>query len=93
VKLAATDAACSISTMQVGAVPEHAPDQPANSEPGSGSAVSGTSPPANSSRSQILSQSSLATVLVTEPDPVPMLDTSSENVDGSGVPKKPEPGA
>ncbi len=75
-KVAVTDFAASIVTMH-GPVPEQAPLQPVNVEPGSGVAVSVTSVPGANRAVQTLPQPIPVGVLATVPAPLPAFATVS----------------
>jgi len=64
------------------AVPEHAPDQPAKTEPAAGAAVNCTTLPAVKLALHAFPQLIPEGVLVTLPDPLPARETASENVCG-----------
>jgi hypothetical protein len=76
-KLARTDLAASIVTVQVPPAPAHAPDQPANVDVESGTAARVTVAPASKAALQTLPQSMPAGVDVTVPSPFPAFATLS----------------
>lgn len=83
--VAVTDCAWLIETVQVAAVPEHAPPQPANVEPEAGAAVSVTLVPLSYSAEQVDPQSTPAGEEVTVPEPVPALVTERAYLVGAGA--------
>ncbi len=71
-----------ITTVQVLAVPEHAPLQPAKVEPAAGAAVKVTAVPLVNAAEQVAPQEMPAGALVTVPEPAPAVVSESVN-DGS----------
>jgi hypothetical protein len=84
-KVAVTALAAFIVTEQA-PVPEHAPLQPANTEPGEALLVSETTVPDTKSWLHVPPQLIPAGLLVTVPAPVPALLTVKANFGGGGVP-------
>lgn len=82
-KVAVTDAAAPIVTVQVSAEPLHAPPHAAKLEPASGVAVSVTLEPEVKLAVQVAPQLRPAGVLEILPDPVPVLLTESAKFGGA----------
>jgi hypothetical protein len=82
-KLAVTERAASIVTLQVAAEPEQSPDQPAKTEPREAVAVSVTPLPSAKSALQAGAQLIPAGLEETEPEPAPASVTESLWLTGS----------
>jgi hypothetical protein len=83
--LAPTVRACETVVVQIGLVPEQAPDQPAKTEPGAGVAVSVTCVPVVKLAAQVDPQSMPAGAEVTRPAPAPFRVTVSRWATSSRV--------
>jgi hypothetical protein len=75
--VAVTDSSAVIDTVHVLAVPEHAPDQPANTDPDAGVSVNTTDVPCANDAEHVPPQLIPAGVLETDPDPEPFLATDN----------------